>query len=112
MEHNHRITIIDYEYHQDTDLIYLDVTSEEKPGKLRLGIYGKQFVNGFGIHDAVSPDLMVKFLEDLKGKKINWMTELSSVVAKDVHDEDSVQEAIDNMEEYPFNEIKSIEEQN
>jgi hypothetical protein len=111
MSQKQRIKILDYKYHEGANLVYLDVTSEAHPNPLRLAISSIDFTRGFGIAAEVSPDLMRKFLKDLKGKEINWVTELHSVEATDAKSESSIEEALETMDTYPFHEIQQVEEQ-
>ena len=104
-----KIKILDTKYIKDKDLVYWEVIIIDEEKSMSLAMYGKDMLAGFGILDNVEHNQMLEFLDMIKGKQLEWQTESTITAVPDLNNDDSVYNAIKEIEKFPFEEVEEEE---
>lgn len=101
-----KVKILKSIFDEKANLIIWEVENVDNKGKMKFAWHPSDLGKSLNIKSKIPKDLMKKFLKDIEGKVINLKTEADNIIDNvDVKNEDSINEANDNMNKYPFYEI-------
>ena len=104
-----KIKILDTKYIKDKDLVYWEIVIIDEEKNISLAMHGKDMLAGFGILDSVEYSQMLEFLDMIKGKQLEWQTESTITTVPDLNNDDSVYNAIKEIEKFPFEAVEKEE---
>jgi len=105
-----RAKILDITYDKENNIFKLSLLDLDKNKQTQIAIKG----NDWGITPNVPDEIIKEFCEDMKGKEKNLYIEVDNSSIKSIKNikkedkEEAIKKEIDNLNEYPINEVFNI----
>ena len=105
MSEKRRIKILDTEYKEEEKLVYWHIEVLDDKSKIKLAMRVKELMDGFGIVGNVTTEQLLKFLDDIKGKELDWVFEVRSSNLPDKVTEDNAGSVASVIDGDPYPEV-------